>query len=81
MTNSKLPEWRKALNTAVENYQSAQAWYEENQDSPSAEQDVDAAVCEIGELLGKYGILIVLNLLDEIADLQERRKASKEPVR
>lgn len=75
MTNSKLPEWRKALNTAVENYQSAQAWYEENQDSSSAEQDVDAAVCEIGELLGKYGILIVLNLLDEIADLQERRKA------
>ncbi|EGF0194003.1 hypothetical protein Q8B32_003727 [Salmonella enterica] len=33
MTNNKLPEWRKALNKAVENYQSTQAWYEENPDA------------------------------------------------
>ncbi|EHF7430723.1 hypothetical protein J3163_000394 [Salmonella enterica] len=33
MTNNKLPEWRKALNKAVENYQSTQAWYEENPDN------------------------------------------------
>ncbi|HGY3717982.1 TPA: hypothetical protein ACNVDX_003665 [Citrobacter gillenii] len=75
MTNNKLPEWRKALNKAVENYQSAQAWYEENQDSPSAEQDVDAAAGEIEKLIGQHGVLIVLNLLDEIDELQERRKA------
>ncbi|EDQ7101130.1 hypothetical protein IOS36_001000 [Salmonella enterica] len=47
MTNNKLPEWRKALNKAVENYQSTQAWYEENPDNPSAEQDVyERLACE-----------------------------------
>ncbi|EKB5402766.1 hypothetical protein OOP60_003142 [Salmonella enterica] len=81
ISNSKLPEWRKALNSAVENYQSTQAWYEENQDSPSAGQDMDAAEGEIEKLIKQYGVLIVLNLLDEIDELQERRKAdSAEPV-
>lgn len=80
ISNNKLPEWRKALNKAVENYQSAQAWYEENQDSPSVEQDVDAAAGEIERLIRQYGVLIVLNLLDEIDELQERRKADSEPV-
>nr|WP_242462308.1 hypothetical protein [Citrobacter freundii] len=75
MTTNKLPEWRKALNKSVENYQSAQAWYEENQDSPSAEQDVDTAAGEIEKLLKQYGVLIVLSLLDEIAELQEHRTA------
>ena len=75
MTTNKLPEWRKALNKSVENYQSAQAWYEENQDSPSAEQDVDTAAGEIEKLLKQYGVLIVLSLLDEIAELQEHRAA------
>lgn len=50
ISNNKLPEWRKALNSAVENYQSAQSWYEENQDSPSAGQDMDAAEGEIEKL-------------------------------
>ena len=82
MTNKpeQLPEWRKALNEAVENYQSTRAWYEENQDSPSAEQDMDAAEGEIEKLIKQYGVLIVLNLLDEIDELQERRKADSEPV-
>lgn len=82
MTNKpeQLPEWRKALNEAVENYQSTRAWYEENQDSPSAEQDMDAAAGEIEKLIKQYGVLIVLNLLDEIDELQERRKADSEPV-
>lgn len=71
----KLPEWRKALNKAVENYQSVQSWYEENQDSLSAEQDVDAAAGEIEKLIKQCGVLIVVNLLDEIGELQERRKA------
>lgn len=80
MTNKEqLPEWRKALNKAVENYQSAQAWYEENQDSPSAGQDMDAAEGEIEKLIKQYGVLIVLNLLDEIGELQERRKADSAP--
>lgn len=80
MTNNKLPEWRKALNSAVENYQSTQAWYEENPDNPSAEQDMDAAAGEIEKLIKQYGVLIVLNLLDEIDELQERRKADSEPA-
>ena len=82
MTNKpeQLPEWRKSLNEAVENYQSTRAWYEENQDSLSAEQDIDAAAGEIAKLIKQYGVLIVLNLLDEIDELQERRKADSEPV-
>ncbi|WP_431021708.1 hypothetical protein [Escherichia coli] len=77
----QLPEWRKALNQSVENYQSARSWYEENQDNPSAEQDMDAAAGEIEKLIKQYGVLIVLNLLDEIDELQERRKADgAEPV-
>ncbi|WP_233609338.1 hypothetical protein [Citrobacter sp. FDAARGOS_156] len=80
MTTNKLPEWRKSLNEAVENYQSTCAWYEENQDSPSAEQDMDAAAGEIEKLIKQYGVLIVLNLLDEIDGLQERRKADSAKV-
>lgn len=80
MTNKpeQLPEWRKSLNEAVENYQSTRAWYEENQDSPSAEQDMDAAAGEIAKLIKQYGVLIVLNLLDEIDELQEHRKADSQ---
>ena len=74
----QLPEWRKSLSEAVENYQSTRAWYEENQDSPSAEQDMDAAAGEIEKLIKQYGVLIVLNLLDEIDELQEHRKADSQ---
>lgn len=82
ISNNKLPEWRKTLNKSVENYQSMRAWYEENPDNPSAEQDMDAAAGEIEKLIKQYGVLIVLNLLDEIDELQERRKAERgsEPV-
>lgn len=75
ISNNKLPEWRKALNSAVENYQSAQSWYEENRDSPSAEQDMDAAEGEIEKLLKQYGVLTVLSLMDEIDELQELRRS------
>lgn len=75
----QLPEWRKALNKAVENYQSTQAWYEENPDNPSAEQDMDAAAGEIEKLIRQHGVLIVLSLMDEIDELQERRKADSAP--
>lgn len=80
ISNNKLPEWRKTLNKSVENYQSMRAWYEENPDNPSAEQDMDAAKGDIEKLLKQYGVLIVLNLLDEIDELQERRKADSEPA-
>ncbi|ENU8122867.1 hypothetical protein ACE2NF_003994 [Salmonella enterica] len=73
ITNNKLTEWRKALNSAVENYQSTQAWYEENPDNPAAEQDMDAAEGDIEKLLKQYGVLIVLSLMDEIDELQELR--------
>ncbi|ECV8662655.1 hypothetical protein AAA85_28475, partial [Salmonella enterica subsp. enterica serovar Newport] len=75
ISNNKLPEWRKALDKCVENYQSTRAWYEENRDSPAAEQDMDAAKGEIEKLIKQYGVLIVLSLMDEIDELQERRKA------
>lgn len=80
ISNNKLPEWRKTLNKSVENYQSMQAWYEENPDNPSAEQDMDAAAGEIEKLIRQHGVLIVLNLLDEIDELQERRKTDSDPV-
>lgn len=75
ISNNKLPEWRKTLNKSVENYQSMRAWYEENQDSPSAGQDMDAAAGEIEKLIKQYWVLIVLNLLDEIDELQEFRSS------
>lgn len=79
ITNNKLPEWRKTLNKSVENYQSMRAWYEENPDNPSAEQDMDAAEGDIEKLLKQYGVLIVLSLMDEIDELQELRKADSAP--
>ncbi|MDJ3571762.1 Gp37 [Salmonella enterica subsp. arizonae] len=66
ISNNKLPEWRKTLNKSVENYQSMRAWYEENGDNPAAGQDMDAAEGDIEKLIKQYGVLIVLNLLDEI---------------
>ncbi|EKB5298806.1 Lar family restriction alleviation protein [Salmonella enterica] len=75
ISNNKLPEWRKALNSAVENYQSTQAWYEENPDNPPAEQDMDAAEGDIEKLLKQYGVLIVLSLMDEIDELQELHRS------
>ncbi len=75
ISNNKLPEWRKTLNKSVENYQSMRAWYEENPDNPSAEQDMDAAKGDIEKLLKQYGVLIVLSLMDEIDELQELRRS------
>ncbi|MDI7013983.1 hypothetical protein QMO17_24620 [Klebsiella pneumoniae] len=71
MTNT---EWRKALNKSVENYQSTSALHEENSESLSLEQHMDAAAGDIEQLLKQYGALIVLSLMDEIDELQERSK-------
>lgn len=73
--SSHLPEWHQALNIAVENYQSTRSWYEQNQVSPSAEQDINAAAGEIEKLIRQYGVLMVLTLLDEIDELHEHQKA------
>ncbi|ELO3971093.1 hypothetical protein QWM80_004900 [Salmonella enterica] len=81
MTNNKLPEWRTALDKCVENYQSTRAWYEENRDSPAALDDMERAEDQLANFVKKYGFSIVLSLLDEIDELQERRKAdSAEPL-
>lgn len=81
ITNNKLPEWRTALDKYVENYQSTRAWYEENRDSPAALDDMERAEDQLANFVRKCGFSIVLGLLDEIDELQERRKAdNQEPA-
>ncbi len=75
MTINKLPEWRKVLNTAVENYQSTQSWYEENRDSPAALDDMERAEDHLTKFVRECGFRIDLDLLDEIDELQEHRAA------
>ncbi|EGL2188230.1 hypothetical protein INK77_003272 [Salmonella enterica subsp. enterica serovar Agbeni] len=78
--NNKLAEWRAILDKCVENYQSTRAWYEENRDSPAALDDMERAKDQLTKFVRKYGFCVVLDLLDEIDELQERRKADNEPV-
>lgn len=80
MTNNKLTEWRSTLDKCVENYQSTRAWYEENRDSPAALDDMERAEDQLTKFVRKCGFRVVLDLLDEIDELQERRKADSEPV-
>lgn len=75
ISNNKLPEWRKALNSAVENYQSTRAWYEENRDSPAALDDMERAEDQLANFVKKCGFSVVLSLLDEIDELQELRRS------
>lgn len=78
MTANKLPEWRKVLNTVVENYQSTRSWYEENRDSPAALDDMERAEDHLTKFVRECGFRIVLDLLDEIDELQECRKADSQ---
>lgn len=81
MTNNKLTEWRSTLDKCVENYQSTRAWYEENRDSPAALDDMERAEDQLTKFVRKCGFRVVLDLLDEIDELQERRKAdNQEPA-
>ncbi|EHA8558271.1 DUF551 domain-containing protein [Salmonella enterica] len=81
MTNNKLTEWRSTLDKCVENYQSTRAWYEENRDSPAALDDMERAEDQLTKFVRKYGFRVVLDLLDEIDELQERRKSdNQEPA-
>lgn len=75
ISNSKLPEWRKALDKCVENYQSTRAWYEENRDSPAALDDMERAEDQLANFVRKCGFSIVLSLLDEIDELQELHRS------
>ncbi|WP_256662440.1 hypothetical protein [Klebsiella variicola] len=74
MTNKPLIECRKMLNKPVENYQYTSALHEKNPDSLSLEQEMGATAGDIEKLLKQYGVPIVLSLLDEIDELQERRE-------
>ncbi len=79
--NNNPAEWRTTLDKCVENYRSTRAWYEENRNSPAALEDMERAEDQLTKFVRKCGFRIVLDLLDEIAELQERRKAdSAEPI-
>ncbi|EBF8123608.1 DUF551 domain-containing protein [Salmonella enterica subsp. enterica serovar Agbeni] len=81
MNSNKLTEWRSTLDKCVENYQSTRAWYEENRDSPAALDDMERAEDQLTKFVRKCGFRVVLDLLDEIDELQERRKAdNQEPA-
>lgn len=82
MTNKpELTDKRSRLRDAAKNYQTALARYQSNIDSPAALQTWDAATSEFMRAIGNRETDIIADLLDEIDELQERRKAdSTEPV-
>lgn len=74
MSNSQLTEKRARLRKAAQDYQSSLSWYQENLDSPNAEQDCDESSAAFKREIGYREMDIIADLLDEIDDLQERRK-------
>lgn len=80
--NKQLTDKRDRLRQAAKNYQSTLSWYQENLDSPNAEQDCDEATAAFKREIGHRETDIVADLLDEIDELQERLKATmdNEPV-
>lgn len=74
MSNSQLTEKRARLRKAAQDYQSSLSWYQENLDSPNAEQDCDESSAAFKREIGYREMDIIAELLDEIDDLQERRK-------
>ena len=80
MTNIQLTDKRTQLRTAAQNYQIALAWYQSNIDSPAALQAWDAATAELMAAIGNRETDIIADLLNEIAELQEHRKAAVEPI-
>lgn len=73
---STLTGKRASLRKAAQDYQSALSWYQENLDSPNAEQDCDEATAAFLREIGRREADIIADLLDEIDELQERLKAS-----
>ncbi len=78
----QLTDKRARLRLAAQNYQSTLSWYQENLDSPNAEQDCDEATAAFKREICHRETDIVADLLDEIDELQERLKATmdREPV-
>ncbi|MBF8421004.1 hypothetical protein [Klebsiella pneumoniae] len=76
MTNNQLTDKRSLLHKTAQNYKIALAWYQSNIDSPTALQAWDAATAEFMAVIGHRETDIIADLLDEIDELQERRKAS-----
>ncbi|EPQ2321760.1 hypothetical protein QDT93_001016 [Klebsiella pneumoniae] len=74
MSNSQLTEKRARLRKAAQDYQSTLSWYQENLDSPNAEQDCDEASAGFKREIGYREMDIIADLLDEIDELQERRR-------
>ncbi len=74
MINNQLTEKRARLRKAAQDYQSSLSWYQENLDSPNAEQDCDESSAAFKREIGYREMDIIADLLDEIDDLQERRK-------
>lgn len=80
MINNQLTEKRARLRKAAQDYQSSLSWYQENLDSPNAEQDCDESSAAFKREIGYREMDIIADLLDEIDELQERGKADREPV-
>lgn len=74
MINNQLTEKRARLRKAAQDYQSSLSWYQENLDSPNAEQDCDESSTAFKREIGYREMDIIADLLDEIDELQERRK-------
>ncbi len=74
MINNQLTEKRARLRKAAQDYQSSLSWYQENLDSPNAEQDCDDSSAAFKREIGYREMDIIADLLDEIDALQERRK-------
>ncbi|WP_439412893.1 hypothetical protein [Enterobacter ludwigii] len=82
MNNSQLTDKRARLHQAAQDYQTALSWYQENLDSPSAEQDCDEATAAFKREISHRELDIIADLLNEIDELQELSKATtnNEPV-
>lgn len=79
--NNKLTDKRVRLRIAAQDYQSSLSWYQENLDSPNAEQDCDESTAAFKREIAHREMDIIADLLDEIDELQERGKAdSAEPI-
>lgn len=74
MTNNQLDK-RARLRKSAQDYQTSLSWYQENLDSPNAEQDCDEAAAAFKREIGYREMDIIADLLDEIDELRECRKS------
>lgn len=77
--NNKLTDKRVQLRKAAQDYQSSLSWYQENLDSPNAEQDFDEASAAFKREIAHREMDIIADLLDELDEVQERCKAEAVP--